>query len=121
MDKKYALDREREDIERNVSLARDALTGRPYSLDDPGLELDPAHGTLHKIEDPTDDQTEFNFINERPIVAGLNLAHRPRHHKSHQPSDRVAALDPMTDIKRRERFLQKERVAREAELQREYS
>lgn len=120
MEKKYALDAEREEIERNVEMARDTLTGRPYSLEDPaGLDLDPER-SLHKIDSTS--ETVFNFINDRPIVAGLNLAHRPHNarkgHKKgkrHQPSDQ-APLDPMTDIKRRERFLLKERYAREQEL-----
>ena len=124
MEKKYALDAEREEIERNVEMARDTLTGRPYSLEDPaGLDLDPEK-SLHKID--SSGEPVFNFINDRPIVAGLNLAHRPHNarkgHKKgkrHQPTDQ-APLDPMTDIKRRERFLQKERFAREQELQREY-
>ena len=51
MEKRYALDAEREEIERNVSLARDTLTGRPFSLDEPGLDLDPAHpASLHKTD-----------------------------------------------------------------------
>ena len=52
MEKRYALDAEREEIERNVSLARDTLTGKPFSLDEPGLDLDPAHPvtSLHKID-----------------------------------------------------------------------
>ena len=125
MEKRYALDAEREEIERNVSMARDTLTGRPFSLDEPGLDLDPAHpATLHKID--SNHQDEFNFINDRPIVAGLNLAHRAQPSKSrhnrrrHKQAQDGPALDPMTDIKRRERFLQKERQAREQELQREY-
>ena len=75
---------------------------------------------------------QFNFIDDRPIVAGLNLAHKPsssRRHDRHSKNNRKrredkekgTALDPMTDIKRRERFLLKEKEAREQELQREYN
>ena len=58
MDKRYALDREREEIERNVELARDTLTGKPFSLDDPNLDLDPAHRTLHEIPLPHLNETD---------------------------------------------------------------
>ena len=107
MDKRYALDREREEIERNVSMAHDTLTGKPYSLEDPDdFDLYPAHRTMQKISSPDTNENEaengsgFHFINDRPIVAGLNLAHRKHHRR-----DRAPAMDPMTDIKRRERFL----------------
>ena len=88
-------------------MAHDTLTGKPYSLEDPNdFDLDPAHRTMQKISSPdtnenlTENGSGFHFINDRPIVAGLNLAHRKHHRR-----DRAPAMDPMTDIKRRERFL----------------
>ena len=98
-----------------MSVARDTLSGsRSFSLDDPSLD------NKESLASKPSNGAQFHFIDDRPVVAGLNLAHKPRRNKKrHQPSD-TAALDPMTDIKRRERFLQKERVAREEELEREY-
>ena len=127
MEKRYALDAERAEIERNVSVARDTLsgTGRPFSLDDPSLDQsNPSLQKMDNEESSTSNPTngaQFHFIDDRPVVAGLNLAHKPRRNKKrHQRSD-TTALDPMTDIKRRERILQKEKVAREEELQQEYT
>ena len=100
-----------------MSIARDTLSGagaRPFSLDDPKPNLEKSPDTKDA------NGAQFHFIDDRPVVAGLNLAHKPRRDKKrHQRAD-AAALDPMTDIKRRERFLQKERFARETELQKEY-
>ena len=49
------------------------------------------------------------------------MAHKPHkdNRRAHHRPD-ATALDPMTDIKRRERFLLKEKTRREMELQREY-
>ena len=110
-----------------MSVARDTLSGtdRPFALDDPSL--DQSQPSLQKMDNEeslassASNGAQFHFIDDRPIVAGLNLAHKPRRNKKrHQPSD-TTALDPMTDIKRRERILQKEKVAREQELQQEYT
>ena len=85
-----------------------------------------AHYPLHRVLDwpepettrhgpiPPDTQTfneasDFGLQIEQPV--GLNLA----------ADDNLAQTkDPLADIKKRERDLQNERTAREAELQREY-
>ena len=76
--------------------------------------IDPTPRPLYHEIDPhsrTFDDTEFGFGEDQPFV-GLNLAQKP----TPEPDTK----DPMADIKRRERDLQSERLARESELKRDF-
>lgn len=109
-EKKLDLDRHRQEIERSASIAHDEF-GHPYALEDPSFNIDPEHMPLHRIAEPetqTFNDTEFEFGAEAPNgrMYGLNLEN--------------THTDPLSDIKRRERDLQHERLAKETELQRDY-
>ena len=89
--------------------------GHPTALDSPDFTIDPEHRPLQRVplpspETQTFNDSEFEFGAENPgRMYALNLAS-----KDPQPHD------PLADIKRRERDLQHERLARETELQRDY-
>ena len=48
-DKKFELNQERLEIERSASMAVDSVTGEPYVLNDPSIDVDPGHRHLHKV------------------------------------------------------------------------
>ena len=54
-DKKFELNQERLEIERSASMAHDSVTGEPYALDDPSIDIDPGHRHLHKVLQPDQD------------------------------------------------------------------
>lgn len=65
--KKLDIDREKSEIERNVSMAQDQMGGRPFALDEPRFDIDSSHRTLHYIpeyaatpETQTFGNSEFN-------------------------------------------------------------
>jgi len=118
-EKRLDLDRHRQEIERASSIAHDEM-GRPYALDSPDFTFDPEHEPLHRISGPpvmaspetqTFNDTEFEFGAENAGPMYLNLEQQQQPKEPH---------DPLADIKRRERDLQHERLARETELQRDY-
>ena len=41
-------------------MAHDVSTGQPFALEDPNLELDPSHHTLHRVLEPELDFEPYN-------------------------------------------------------------